>query len=93
MSNDRRKEWKGTVHEVDEEQCTGKGDCVVLHHTLLKLQDQDWESWIIFTGVIAVVRVKAGGEHVQERAGREAESSSIENEKEQCLEMFYNFAM
>lgn len=37
--------------------------------------------------------MKAGGEHVQERAGREAESSSIENGKEQCLEMFYNFAM
>lgn len=43
--------------------------------------------------MIAVARVKAGGEQVQGRAGREAESSSIENEKKQCLEMFYNFAM
>lgn len=88
-----KKEWKGAVHEVVEEQCTGKGDGVLLHQMLLKVYDQDWESWIIFTGVIAVVRMKAGGEHVQERAGREAESSSIENGKEQCLEMFYNFAM
>lgn len=37
MSNDRKKEWKGAVHEVDEEQCTGKGDGVLLHHTLLKV--------------------------------------------------------
>lgn len=65
-----KKSRKGAVHEVVEKQCTGKGDGVLLHQTLLKVQDQDWESWIIFTGVIAVVRMKAGGQHVQEKAGK-----------------------